>query len=101
MAFGGEVEHSAGLVLGQQAVDQFGITDVALHKDMPRIALQAGQGFQIARVGEFVKVDDGLLTGGQPVQHKVGADESGCAGDKKGHGWDLLKGATGGCTNKC
>ena len=63
MAFGGEVEHCAGLVLGQQSADEFGVTDVALNKNMPRIALQAGQGFGVTCVGEFVEVDDGLLTG--------------------------------------
>lgn len=85
MAFGSKVDHRTRAMLSQQAADQIGITDVALHQLVPRIALQAGQGFRISRVSEFVQVDHGLIAGGQPVQHEIGANESGAAGDKKGH----------------
>ena len=85
MAFGGEVDPRTGLVLGQQAADQGAVADVASHQLVAGIALQAGQGFGVARVGELVEVDDGLIAGGKPVEHKVGANEAGTAGDENGH----------------
>lgn len=61
MAFGGAVQQGAGLVLGQQAIDQRAVVRIALHKHVARITLQAGEVFRVAGVGEFVEVDDGLL----------------------------------------
>ncbi len=85
MAFCGEVDHRARLVLGQQAADQGGIADVALHQLMTSIALQAGQSLGVTRVGELVEVDDGLIAGGQPVEHEVGANKTCAAGHKNCH----------------
>ncbi len=92
VALGGEVHHRAGLVFGQQAFDQSAVADVALHKGVVGVVLEAGQGFKVACVGEFVEVDDGLIRLGQPVEDKVGADEAGCAGDENGHGVGLFLG---------
>ena len=85
MAFSGEVQHGAGAVLGQQGIDQGTVTQVAVHKRMADIALQARQGFGVARIGQFVEVDEGLVSGVQPVEDKVRADEAGTASHKKGH----------------
>lgn len=85
MAFGGKVQHGAGAVLGQQGIDQGTVAQVALHKTVLRLALQAGQVFEVARVGELVEVDDGLIGLGAPVEHEIGANEAGAAGDEKGH----------------
>ncbi len=85
MTFGSKVDHSAGLVLGQQTADQGGITDVALHQLVTRIALQGGQSFGVAGIGELVQVDDGFVTGRQPVEHEVGANKTSAAGHKKCH----------------
>ncbi len=53
MTFGGEVEHGAGTVLGQQSIHQGAVTEVALHKHMACIALETGQVLHIAGVGEL------------------------------------------------
>ena len=82
MAFGGKVQHGAGAVLGQQAVHQRAVAQVTLHKEVARIALQAGEIFQVAGVGEFVKVDDGLVALGQPVEHEIAAYEACAACDE-------------------
>ena len=90
MALGGEVEHRARLVLRQQLRHQRAVADVALHEDMARVALQRGQVFQVAGVGQLVEVDDGLVGLGQPVENEIAADEAGAAGDENGHrfeGW--------------
>lgn len=69
----------------QQAGYQRAITNIALHKNMPRIALQWRQGFQITRVGQLVQINDWLIAASQPVQNEVGANKTGTAGDKNGH----------------
>ena len=60
MRLGREVEHRARLVLGQQLVDQGAVADVALHEDVLGVALQRGQRFEVAGVGQLVEVDDRL-----------------------------------------
>jgi hypothetical protein len=82
MRLGGKVDYGARLVLRQQAGYQGGVANVALHEDVARIALQAGQVVQVACVGEFVEIKHRLFAGGKPVKNKVGADEAGAAGDK-------------------
>jgi hypothetical protein len=85
VALGGEVQHGARAVLGQQAVDERAITDVAVHEDMPCVALQRGQVAQVAGVGEGVEIDDGLVALRQPVEDEVAADEAGASGHEEGH----------------
>ena len=85
MAFGRKVEHRARTVLRQQPIDQGPVADVALHEVVAGVALQAGQVLAVAGVGELVQVDDRLVRLRQPVEHEVAADETGTAGDKKGH----------------
>ena len=88
MAFGGKVDDGARAAFGQQAGHQGAVANVALYENVARIALQAGQIGQIARVGELVKVEHRLVAGGQPVEHEIAADETGPAGDKN-HGKSL------------
>ena len=82
VAFGGKVDDGSGLMLCQQAGQQSAVTNIALHKGVARIALQAGQSFRVARVGEFVEVDDRLLRTSQPVENEIGADEAGAASNE-------------------
>ena len=79
MRFGREVDDGTGLVLCQQAFEQGGVANVALHEYVAGVALHAGQVVQIACVGEFVEVDHGLVGVGNPVEHEVGANEAGAA----------------------
>ena len=79
MALGGEVHHRARLVLGKQTIEQRAVADVAVDEDVARIALQGGQGFEVAGVSQRVEVEHRLVAGGQPVEHEVRADESGAA----------------------
>ena len=85
MAFGSKVNNGSRLVLGQQAVQQNTVTDIALYEKVALIALQALQIVQITGVGQFVKIDHGLVRACQPVQHKVRADKAGASGDEN-HG---------------
>jgi len=82
MALGCEMHDGAGPMLGQQAVEQRDVGDVAVHEDVARVALQAVQVVQIARVGELVESDDAFVRLREPVEDEVGADEAGAAGDE-------------------
>ena len=79
MRLGGEIDHRAWPVLGQQARHQSAVGDIPLHKDVAWVALQRGQVLQIAGVGQLVQVEHRLIGLCQPVKHKVGADKTGAA----------------------
>ena len=51
MAFSGKVQDGAWAVLGQKALCQAAVTQVALHEDVARVTLQAGKIFQISSIG--------------------------------------------------
>jgi hypothetical protein len=85
MAFGSKIDHRARLVLRQQLRQQSAVTNIALHKNVARIALQAGQIVQVARIGELVEVDNRLVVACQPVEDEVGANKA-CAASDKNHG---------------
>ena len=82
MGLGGEVHDGAGLMLGEQARNQFGIPDIAADKGVAWISLEGGKVLEIAGVGELVEIDDGVLLQGDPVEDEVGTDEAGSAGDE-------------------
>ena len=85
VALGGEVDDRPNLVLGQEPFDEAAVGDVAADEDVPRVVGQAVEIADVARVGELVEVHDPLTGGGEPVDHEVGADEAGAAGDEN-HG---------------
>ncbi|OIQ66306.1 hypothetical protein GALL_521250 [mine drainage metagenome] len=66
----------------QQLVDQLPVANVAWHQGMARVALQALQGFRVAGVGQFVKVDDRLVMQGQPVEDEICANKAGTASNE-------------------
>ena len=80
--FGGEVDDGARTVLREQRRDQRAVADVAAHEIMPRVIGQRREVAQVAGVGEQVEIDHRLAGRGEPVQHEVGADEAGAAGDQ-------------------
>src|SRR5947207_1517821 len=85
MALGGEIDDGARTVLRKQRVDLRAVADVAANEYVPHIAAQPREATEIAGVSELVQVDDGLPRALQPIEHEVGADKSGTAGDKN-HG---------------
>ena len=86
MAFRGEVDYGARPMLAQQLGHQGAVADVALHEHMALITLQAGKVVHIARIGQFVEVDDRLVVHGQPVEYEIGTDKA-CAACDQNHGW--------------
>src|SRR3546814_9962348 len=82
VALGGEVDHRVGPVLGQQAVDQVAVADVALDENMRRVVLQRRKRIEVARVREGVEVDHADAAGDR-LEHEIAADEAGSAGYKR------------------
>ena len=77
--FSGKIDDGAGFVFGKKARYQRSIADVATYEDVTWVALQAGEILEIAGVGEFVEIDDGLIGLIQPVENEIAADKSGTA----------------------
>ena len=62
MAFGGQVDEAAGLVLFEQIGEDVALVDVCLHKSVALMAECTGQRAEVAGVGEFVDVDDMVIS---------------------------------------
>ena len=82
VAFRGKVHDGSWLVKLQQSADKFAIANVTLGEAVSRIRSDAQQVAGIARVGQLVEVDywSGFLR--DPLQDKVGTDESRSSGDQ-------------------
>ena len=76
MTLGREIEYSARRVLRQQLFQQGRVTNIALHKLVTGITLQAGQIFGVACVRQLVQVEHRLSRLTQPVEHKVGSNKT-------------------------
>ena len=80
MAFGSEVDNSTRAMFSQNTCDQGAVANIAWYEEMAGVALHIGEVVQVACVGEFIEVDDWLVTTRQPVQYEVGTDKTGAAG---------------------
>ena len=58
---------------------------------MVGVALQRGQGLQIASIGQLVEVDQYLIRQFEPVQRKVATNKAGSAGYKNTHFFSSIK----------
>src|SRR6185295_419726 len=82
MALGREIDDRARPMRGQQRRYGGAIADVGAYEMVPGVVLERGQTAEIAGVGQLVDVEDGLLAFRAPVEHEIGADKSGAAGDQ-------------------
>ena len=69
VAFGGEVDHGARPVPGEERVEQRPVEDVALDEAVAGVAVERGQVLAVARVGEGVEVDHRLA--GAAIQSRT------------------------------
>jgi hypothetical protein len=84
VALGGQVHDAVRLVLAEQAADLGGVADVDLLEGVARVAGDAGQGVEVACVGQAVHVDHPVVGVSDQVPDDGGADEAGAAGDEQG-----------------
>ena len=83
MALGGEVYDACYLMLADYAAHLVEIGDVGLHEGIIRLVLDVFQIGEIARIRQFVEVDNvvvGVFV--DEEAHDVGTDEPGSAGNK-------------------
>src|SRR5690606_4050335 len=71
--------HRIGAVLREQARDQRAISDVAMHEQVVRVAIERSQRVAVARVGQRIEIDDADAVA-NGVQHEVATNETGAAG---------------------
>ncbi len=103
VAFGGEVDDGVDAVLGEEALDEGAVADVALDEDVagggggpgfacgftgrgprPIARLDVSEVFEVARIGQCIEVDDApreVLAREEPMD-EIRADEAGAAGDE-------------------
>jgi hypothetical protein len=71
-------------MLCKETVHEFRISYIAADKAVAGIALQGSEVLEVASVGKLIEIDDGVFLKGDPVEDKIGADESGTASDEDG-----------------
>ena len=83
MAFGGEVDHSVDVVVAEYLPHLFVIADVRFDERVVRRTLDVREVGQIARIGQFVEVDDAVagVFVYEQADH-VASDEAGTAGNQ-------------------
>ena len=78
-----EVDDAIRVMLPQQPGHQGLVANVAVDENVPPIPLRLLQVLHIARIGEGVQVDNAdIRIFPQQIQHHVGADKPGAAGDQ-------------------
>ena len=80
MAFRGKMNNRGGALLIKNPANQGAVRDVATHKAVSAILRHRCQVLQVPSIRELVKDGHGRLLMGQPLQHKIGAYETGTAG---------------------
>ena len=85
MRFGGKVYDGVDLMPGEQFLDETGIADVAVDKNVAGVAGEICQIGRIARVGELVKIDElrrERVVVSEALTDEIGADKAATAGDE-------------------
>lgn len=91
MALSGKVHHDVGLLLLKELIDSSPVGDGGLDKAEVGVVHDAGQGLQIACVGQAVQTDDAVLRmSAQHIVDEVAADKTGAAGDNNRFRHNLL-----------
>lgn len=86
---GGEVHHDVEAVLGEQALDEGGVAQVAAHEGEAAVCVGLGQHAQagvldagVVVAVEVVEADDGVIGLLEQLLDEERADKAGCSGDE-------------------
>src|ERR1022692_445196 len=82
VAFSREVDDGARLFPQEQFAQQVAIDDVALLEPIMWVGFDGAQVVEIARVSQFVKVQNTRAFGSDPLQDEVRANEARATGDE-------------------
>ncbi len=85
MTLGGQMHHRIRLVQGKHPIQLGAIADIDLLKRMTLACRYIGQGFQIASIGEFIEVDNGILGITDDMAHDSRADKTSATGSENFH----------------
>ena len=77
MRLGGKVDNRVNVILGHRRQHDFAVGNIALHKAEVGQLIHRSQVFRVARIGELVQADDGVIgVGFGHVAHEVAANEA-------------------------
>jgi hypothetical protein len=80
VSFGGEVHNRVDFELVDDALNQFGVADVAFYEFMILVIFKAGEIFEISRVSELVEINDKTIRlFAKYHPHEIAAYEAGSA----------------------
>jgi hypothetical protein len=82
MTLGGKVDDRPRMEPVQQLCHKLTVTDITLYKNVARVFGQWLQILQVASVGQFVQVDNGIFAGLKPGVYEIGPDKSGPSGNQ-------------------
>ncbi len=84
VALGCKMDDGARTMLLQRSSHEFCVADIAAHELITRIVLKRGEVGRVSGVGQKIKIYNRRADVFDPLQHEVGADESGAAGYENG-----------------
>src|ERR1022692_367301 len=77
------MQERVDLVLREQCAHGRLVADVAAHEQIARIALETGEVFDVAGIGQRIEHDHpARIAARQPMTHEIRADEAGPTGDQ-------------------
>ncbi|MNH33130.1 hypothetical protein D3C79_936210 [compost metagenome] len=79
------MHHGIGLMRGKHPVQLDTVADIHLLEHIAIAGRDFGQGLQIARIGEFIEVDDGILRITDDVAHNGRTDKTSATSHKDFH----------------
>jgi len=72
-------------VLGKHPVQFGAVADIHLFKGITFTFCDTSQGFQIARIGEFIEIDNGILSITDDMAHNSRTDKTCATGNENFH----------------
>lgn len=85
MALGGQMHHSIRLVQGKHPIQLGTVADIYLFEGITIACRYIGQGFQIAGIGEFIEIDNGILSITDDMAHNSRTDKTCATGNENFH----------------
>ncbi|MNF99416.1 hypothetical protein D3C84_823100 [compost metagenome] len=85
VTLGGQVHYGIGLMRGKYPVQLGAVADIHLLEGITLAGCHVSQRLQIARIGEFIEVDDSILRITDDVVHNGRADKAGATSHKDFH----------------
>jgi hypothetical protein len=83
MRFSGEVQHRINRFFFKEIFQEQAVANIAFDEAVVWVRFHIGEIFQVARVSEFVEIDDSIRMVLKHIAHEVASDEACAAGYEK------------------